>query len=141
LDGRGGYCYHLNGAFALLLASLGYDVRRHLGGVHGPDGPSPESLGNHLVLSVGGLPKPSTREVVLSRSAARLLTGTRLQSKGALTSASATIVENDQLIAITVDGDPTDAGRPLGPAAARPRGSASFVARAPGLNLVPLKRV
>ncbi|HEX2807929.1 MAG TPA: arylamine N-acetyltransferase [Kineosporiaceae bacterium] len=56
LDGRGGYCYHLNGAFALLLASLGYDVRRHIGGVHGPDGPSPESLGNHLVLSVGGLP-------------------------------------------------------------------------------------
>jgi hypothetical protein len=52
--------------------------------------------------------KPSTREVVLSRSAAGLLTGTRLQSTGALTSASATIVENDQLIVITVDGDPTD---------------------------------
>jgi hypothetical protein len=52
--------------------------------------------------------KPSTREVVLSRSTAGLLTGTRRQSTGALTSASATIVENDQLIVITVDGDPTD---------------------------------
>jgi N-hydroxyarylamine O-acetyltransferase len=36
---RGGYCYHLNGAFGGLLRSLGYDVTRHVGGVHGPDGP------------------------------------------------------------------------------------------------------
>jgi N-hydroxyarylamine O-acetyltransferase len=56
LHGRGGYCYHLNGAFGLLLASLGYDVRRHVGGVHGPEGPRPRTLGNHLVLTVGGLP-------------------------------------------------------------------------------------
>lgn len=27
-DGRGGYCYHLNGALALLLAALGYRVSR-----------------------------------------------------------------------------------------------------------------
>lgn len=54
--GRGGYCYHLNGALALLLRSLGYDVRRHVGGVHGPDGPDPAVAGNHLVLTVHGLP-------------------------------------------------------------------------------------
>jgi arylamine N-acetyltransferase len=54
--GRGGYCFHLNGAFELLLASLGYDVRRHVGGVHGPGGPSPEAVGNHALLTVGGLP-------------------------------------------------------------------------------------
>src|SRR3954447_24742933 len=35
-EGRGGYCFHLNGAFAALLASLGYAVARHVGGVHGP---------------------------------------------------------------------------------------------------------
>jgi N-hydroxyarylamine O-acetyltransferase len=55
LECRGGYCYHLNGAFALLLRSLGYRVSTHLGGVHGPDGPTAEARGNHLVLSVAGL--------------------------------------------------------------------------------------
>jgi arylamine N-acetyltransferase len=54
--GRGGYCYHLNGAFAELLAALGYAVTRHVGGVHGPDGPDRASLTNHLVLGVAGLP-------------------------------------------------------------------------------------
>ena len=29
--GRGGYCYHLNGAFGLLLKSLGYSVQGHVG--------------------------------------------------------------------------------------------------------------
>ena len=53
---RGGYCYHLNGAFAELLESLGYAVARHVGGVHGPGGPDAESVGNHLVLTVSGLP-------------------------------------------------------------------------------------
>ncbi len=56
LDGRGGYCYHLNGAFGLLLSSLGYRVRYHMGGVHGPGGPDPTARGNHLVLTVDGLP-------------------------------------------------------------------------------------
>lgn len=56
LQGRGGYCYHLNGAFAELLRSLGYRVARHVGGVHGPDGPNAESAGNHVVLTVSGLP-------------------------------------------------------------------------------------
>lgn len=55
-QGRGGYCYHLNGAFSELLRSLGYSVARHVGGVHGPGGPDAESVGNHLVLSVRGLP-------------------------------------------------------------------------------------
>lgn len=56
LESRGGYCYHLNGALAELLTSLGYAVRRHVGGVHGPAGPSPDSVGNHVVLTVGELP-------------------------------------------------------------------------------------
>jgi len=55
-QGRGGYCYHLNGAFSELLRSLGYSVARHVGGVHGPAGPDAEALGNHLVLTVRGLP-------------------------------------------------------------------------------------
>ncbi|HEX6418189.1 MAG TPA: arylamine N-acetyltransferase [Acidimicrobiales bacterium] len=54
--GRGGYCFHLNGAFGALLADLGYEVRRHVGGVHGPDGPAPGDMTNHLVLTVRGLP-------------------------------------------------------------------------------------
>src|ERR1700730_4344937 len=56
LHGRGGYCYHLNGALGALLRSLGYAVSGHVGGVHGPNGPDADSLGNHLVLTVSGLP-------------------------------------------------------------------------------------
>ncbi|MFG2793412.1 arylamine N-acetyltransferase [Streptomyces sp. NPDC048419] len=56
LHGRGGYCYHMNGALGLLLGSLGYAVRGHVGGVHGPDGPQPAAMGNHLVLTVEQLP-------------------------------------------------------------------------------------
>ena len=52
LHGRGGYCYHLNGALGLLLASLGYVVHGHVGGVHGPGGPTASVIGNHLVLTV-----------------------------------------------------------------------------------------
>jgi N-hydroxyarylamine O-acetyltransferase len=55
-QGRGGYCFHLNGAFSELLRSLGYAVTRHVGGVHGPGGPTDEEMTNHLVLTVGGLP-------------------------------------------------------------------------------------
>jgi N-hydroxyarylamine O-acetyltransferase len=55
-EGRGGYCYHMNGALGLLLGSLGYVVRGHVGGVHGPKGPKPEEMGNHLVLTVERLP-------------------------------------------------------------------------------------
>jgi N-hydroxyarylamine O-acetyltransferase len=56
LDGRGGYCYHTNGALGLLLTSLGYAVRGHVAGVHGPEGPNAAASGNHLVLTVHGLP-------------------------------------------------------------------------------------
>jgi arylamine N-acetyltransferase len=53
---RGGYCFHLNGAFSELLAALGYAVVRHVGGVHGPDGPNEDAMTNHLVLTVHDLP-------------------------------------------------------------------------------------
>jgi N-hydroxyarylamine O-acetyltransferase len=52
---RGGYCYHLNGALGLLLSSLGYAVHGHVGGVQ-TDMPNPNAMGNHLVLTVRGLP-------------------------------------------------------------------------------------
>ena len=64
LGGRGGYCYHLNGALAELLCSLGYDVHRHVGGVHGPTGPDEQSVANHLVLTVHGLPTQANPEGV-----------------------------------------------------------------------------
>lgn len=49
--GSGGYCYHLNGAFALLLESLGYEVTRHSGGVNA-DPASRTVNGDHLALTV-----------------------------------------------------------------------------------------
>ncbi|RSS83526.1 arylamine N-acetyltransferase [Streptomyces sp. WAC06614] len=49
--GRGGYCFHLNGAFSALLRSLGYEVTRHIGGVC-QDLAHREVTGNHLVLTV-----------------------------------------------------------------------------------------
>jgi arylamine N-acetyltransferase len=54
--GRGGYCFHLNGALGELLRALGYDVRTHVGGVHAPDGATDAEMANHLVLTVRGLP-------------------------------------------------------------------------------------
>lgn len=56
LHGRGGYCYHLNGALGLLLRSLGYSVHGHVGGVHGASASDADATGNHLVLTVDGLP-------------------------------------------------------------------------------------
>lgn len=64
VDGRGGYCYHLNGALGLLLHSLGYDVHAHVGGVHDSPAPDPASAGNHLVLTIAGLPSPSNQSGV-----------------------------------------------------------------------------
>src|SRR5690242_7380274 len=47
--GRGGYCFHCNGAFGLLLSALGYSVRWHRGGVQGRAEPVPVgATGNHL---------------------------------------------------------------------------------------------
>ena len=54
--GRGGYCFHLNGAFGLLLEALGYDVSRRRGTVQPPLDEAPGRLLNHLVLHVHGLP-------------------------------------------------------------------------------------
>ncbi|MEV4171734.1 arylamine N-acetyltransferase [Nonomuraea sp. NPDC049709] len=55
IRGRGGYCYHLNGAFSELARSLGYEVTRHSGGVQIRGGEAGVS-GNHLVLTARGLP-------------------------------------------------------------------------------------
>ncbi|WP_412074862.1 arylamine N-acetyltransferase family protein [Streptomyces xanthophaeus] len=53
LRGRGGYCFHLNGAFATLLQALGYAVSWHRGGVHSTSqAPPPGATGNHLCLVV-----------------------------------------------------------------------------------------
>jgi N-hydroxyarylamine O-acetyltransferase len=56
LEGGGGYCFHLNGAFAVLLARLGYTVTQHRAGVHGADGPRADTIGNHVALTVHDLP-------------------------------------------------------------------------------------
>jgi N-hydroxyarylamine O-acetyltransferase len=56
LRGRGGYCFHLNGAFSALLRALGYRVTRHIGGVQGHAGDRPNLDRNHLALTVTGLP-------------------------------------------------------------------------------------
>ncbi|MBC6446462.1 arylamine N-acetyltransferase family protein [Actinokineospora xionganensis] len=55
LRGRGGYCYHLNGAFSTLLAWLGFDVHWRVGGVQGGKGDEPGITANHLVIEVHGL--------------------------------------------------------------------------------------
>lgn len=57
--GRGGYCYHHNGALATLLSWLGYAVRLHVGGVQGTAAEEPGPSGNHLAMTVSGLPTPS----------------------------------------------------------------------------------
>jgi N-hydroxyarylamine O-acetyltransferase len=52
---RGGYCFHLNGSFHRLLTALGYQTVKHIGTVHGPDGPTPDGYANHLALTVNNL--------------------------------------------------------------------------------------
>jgi N-hydroxyarylamine O-acetyltransferase len=61
-DGRGGYCYHLNGALAEVLRALGYAVDRHVGSVRASGMPEAESLGNHVVLTVRDLPTDDNAE-------------------------------------------------------------------------------
>jgi N-hydroxyarylamine O-acetyltransferase len=56
LDGRGGYCYHLNGALSEVLCALGYRVERHVGTVHAAGMPEAEAVGNHVVVTVHELP-------------------------------------------------------------------------------------
>jgi N-hydroxyarylamine O-acetyltransferase len=56
VENRGGYCFHLNGAFSELLRTLGYRVERHVGGVGHLGGDWAIEMTNHLVLTVHGLP-------------------------------------------------------------------------------------
>jgi arylamine N-acetyltransferase len=56
LAGRGGYCYHLNGALATLLGWLGFDVHRHVGGVQVNAAEPAGATANHMALTVHGLP-------------------------------------------------------------------------------------
>lgn len=51
LAGRGGYCYHLNGAFSVLLAWLEVDVTRHIAGVQARGQEPPGLNANHLGLT------------------------------------------------------------------------------------------
>lgn len=51
LSGRSGYCYHLNGAFSMLLKSLGFEVNWHRAGVQ-PPGVEPRIDSFHLGLTV-----------------------------------------------------------------------------------------
>src|SRR5215469_12390605 len=53
---RGGFCYELNGAFALLLETLGFEVRRVAARVYGSDGFGPPF--DHLALVVRGAGGP-----------------------------------------------------------------------------------
>jgi arylamine N-acetyltransferase len=56
-SGRGGVCYHLNGALALLLDALGYAVSLHAAGVQSRFAPQPQGPnGTHNVLLVRHLP-------------------------------------------------------------------------------------
>jgi N-hydroxyarylamine O-acetyltransferase len=50
---RGGFCYELNGAFALLLEALGFEVRRVAARVYGGEGLGPPF--DHLALVVRGV--------------------------------------------------------------------------------------
>ena len=52
VDGRGGYCYHLNGAFGALLAWLGFEVHRHRAGCQAGPADPPGITGDHLGISV-----------------------------------------------------------------------------------------
>lgn len=55
--GRGGYCFHLNGAVGALLVALGFDIRRHRGGVWSAADEVPlRPFPNHLALTAHGLP-------------------------------------------------------------------------------------
>jgi arylamine N-acetyltransferase len=56
----GGYCFQLNGTFALLLTELGYRVQMHRGGVQTVNRPG-DIDGSHLVLTVSGLAEDPDR--------------------------------------------------------------------------------
>jgi hypothetical protein len=56
-----GYCFQLNGSFALLLTELGYRVKMHRGGVQTPNHPGDVDA-SHMVLTVSGLVEDPERE-------------------------------------------------------------------------------
>ncbi|TKH43475.1 arylamine N-acetyltransferase [Paenibacillus terrae] len=62
LQGRSGYCFHLNGAFSALLHSLGYKVFLHRAGVQ-PLGAEPRINSFHLGLTVNLLNEQHEDEV------------------------------------------------------------------------------
>jgi arylamine N-acetyltransferase len=57
----GGYCFQLNGSFALLLTELGYHVKMHRGGVQTLNRPGDVDA-SHMVLTVTGLVEDPSRE-------------------------------------------------------------------------------
>ncbi|TDO49600.1 arylamine N-acetyltransferase [Kribbella sp. VKM Ac-2571] len=57
----GGYCFQLNGTFALLLTELGYRVQMHRGGVQTVNHPG-DIDGSHMVLTVSGLVEDPERQ-------------------------------------------------------------------------------
>ena len=61
---RGGYCYHLNGAFSALLGALGYRVTRHVGGVQRTHQDPAGATAGHMALTVEGLPDEACPEGV-----------------------------------------------------------------------------
>lgn len=52
---RGGYCFHLNGAFSELLLALGYRVTRHVGGVQRTGDDMAQVNAGHMAVTVSGL--------------------------------------------------------------------------------------
>lgn len=60
--GRGGYCYHHNGALATLLGWLGFTVFWHVGGVQNHPDAKANVGGNHLPLTVTNLPDETNPE-------------------------------------------------------------------------------
>jgi len=57
----GGYCFQLNGSFALLLTELGYRVEMHRGGAQTLNRPGDVDA-SHMVLTVSGLAEDPERE-------------------------------------------------------------------------------
>ena len=57
----GGYCFQLNGTFALLLTELGYQVSMHRGGVQTRNNPGDVDA-SHMVLTVRGLIEDPDRD-------------------------------------------------------------------------------
>lgn len=95
--GRGGFCYELNGAFAALLAHLGYDVTLLAARVYGDHGAGP--LFDHLTLRVD-LEEPWLVDVGFGRFIAapvRLDVGTE-QRDPAGTVRIVTTVEGDLVV-------------------------------------------